>query len=40
MNNLEKLNIIESNRVPKKGTTIDKLGTSIRITHTCGCVLV
>ena len=40
MKNLEKLKIIESNIVPKKGVKIETMGTSVKITHTCGCVLV
>ena len=37
---INKLRIIESDDVPKEGATIETLSTSIKITHTCGCVLV
>ena len=40
MDTIEKLRIIESDAVPKEGATIEALSTSIKITHTCGCVLV
>ena len=40
MDILEKLRIIESDAVPKVGAKIENLGTSLKITHTCGCVLV
>ena len=37
---IDKLRIIESDAVPKEGAKIEALSTSIKITHTCGCVLV
>lgn len=37
---LDKLHVIESDAVPKEGAIIEKLSTSIKITHSCGCVLV
>ena len=37
---IDKLRIIESDAVPKEGAKIEVLSTSIKITHTCGCVLV
>ena len=40
MDILEKLKIIESDLVPKEGARIETSSTSIKITHTCGCVLV
>ena len=40
MDTIEKLRIIDSDAVPKEGATIEALSTSIKITHTCGCVLV
>lgn len=40
MDTLDKLHIIESDTVPKEGARIETLGTSIKITHACGCVLV
>ena len=40
MYQIDKLRIIESDAVPKEGATIEALSTSIKITHTCGCVLV
>lgn len=40
MDTLDKLRIIESDIVPKEGAKIENLGTSIKITHSCGCVLV
>ena len=40
MYQIDKLRIIESDAVPKEGAKIEVLSTSIKITHTCGCVLV
>ena len=40
MNNLDKLKIIESSIVSKSSVKIETLSTSVKITHTCGCVLV
>ena len=40
MNILDKLRIIKSDAVPKENARIEMLGTSVKITHTCGCVLV
>lgn len=40
MEMIEKLRIIESDAVPKEGAKIEAMSTSIKITHTCGCVLV
>ena len=40
MYQIDKLRIIESDAVPKEGAKIEALSTSIKITHTCGCVLV
>ena len=40
MDTINKLRIIESDAVPKEGAKIEVLSTSIKITHTCGCVLV
>lgn len=42
MNNniLEKLRFVESDAVPKDGAEIEPSGTSIRITHKCGCVIM
>ena len=40
MYQIDKLRIIESDAVPKEGANIEALSTSIKITHTCGCVLV
>lgn len=40
MDTFDKLRIIESDAVPKKGAKIENLSTSIRITHSCGCVMV
>ena len=37
---LQKLNVIESDAVPKEGATITVESTSIKIVHTCGCVFV
>lgn len=37
---LQKLRVIESDVVPKEGATITAESTSLRIVHTCGCVLV
>ena len=39
MYQIDKLRIIESDAVPKEGAKIEALSTSIKITHTCGCVL-
>lgn len=39
MNILEKLRIIEE-KVPKEGADVVSSGTSIHITHLCGCLLV
>ncbi len=40
MDTLDKLRIIESDAVPKEGAKIEPLSTSIKITHSCGCILV
>ena len=40
MYQIDKLRIIESGAVPKEGAKIEALSTSIKITHTCGCVFV
>lgn len=40
MDILEKLKIIDSDLVPKEDAKIEVLSTSLKITHTCGCVLV
>lgn len=40
MNIFDKLRIIRSDAVPKENARIETLGTSVKITHTCGCVLV
>ena len=40
MYQIDKLRIIESDAVPKENAKIEALSTSIKITHTCGCVLV
>lgn len=40
MDTLDKLRIIESDAVPKENAKIEPLGTSVKITHACGCVLV
>lgn len=40
MDTFDKLCIIESDIVPKEGAKIETLSTSIKITHSCGCVLV
>ena len=40
MDTLDKLCIIESDAVPKEGAKIENLSTSIKITHSCGCVMV
>lgn len=40
MATIAQLDIIESDAVPKEEATFEKLSTSIKITHTCGCVLV
>lgn|GEM_PF-123191 len=37
---LDKLRIIMSDAVPKENAKIEMLSTSIKVTHTCGCVLV
>lgn len=37
---LDKLRIIMSDAVPKTAAKIETFGTSMKITHTCGCVLV
>lgn len=37
---LEKLRFVESDAVLKDGTEIEPSGTSIRITHKCGCVII
>ena len=39
MDTIDKLRIIESDAVPKEGAKIENFGTSIKITHSCGCVL-
>lgn len=36
----EKLKIFLSDIVPKENAKIELLGTSMKITHSCGCVLV
>lgn len=40
MNILDKIRFIESEIVPKEGAQFEALGTSMKITHSCGCVLV
>lgn len=40
MDILQKLRIIESDAVPKEDAKIELMDTSVKITHTCGCVLV
>ena len=40
MDTLDKLRIIESDAVPKDDAKIENLTTSIKITHSCGCVMV
>lgn len=40
MDTLDKLRIIESDAVPKDDAKIEDLTTSIKITHSCGCVMV
>ena len=40
MDTLDKLRIIESDAVPKEGAKIENLSTSIKITYSCGCVMV
>lgn len=37
---LDKLRIIMSDAVPKENAKIEMLSTSVKVTHTCGCVLV
>lgn len=37
---LEKLRFIESDAVPKDGAEIKPSGTSVRITHKCGCAIM
>lgn len=37
---LDKLSFIESDVVPKENAKVESFGTSIKITHSCGCVLV
>lgn len=40
MDILQKFSIIESDAVPKEGAKIEKIGTSIKILHPCGCLMV
>ena len=40
MATIAQLDIIESDAVPKEDAKIEVLSTSMKIIHTCGCVLV
>lgn len=37
---LEKLRFVKSDAVPKNGAKIEPSGTSVRITHKCGCLIM
>ena len=38
--NVDKLRFLESDAVPKEGAKFENIGTSVKITHRCGCVLI
>lgn len=39
-NILNKLRFVESDAVPKDGANVEPSGTSLRITHKCGCIIM